>query len=285
MKKDAGTIIFTHIPKTAGITMHTILHRQYIFKWGNIFYAANLGKIDRIRLLSEKFRRNLILVKGHLYFGVHNYVPGPVSYFTFLRDPVARTISMYNHLYVSPRTPYYKEMKEKQYTLDDLLENGFVLNMDNCQVRFLCGIKDISFGEVNEEHLAIAMNNLTNYYKGGVGITEHFDESLLLLKKRFNWRMPWYVKQNVGEKQRIKPSEVSPATMEKLKYYNRYDEILYQKALEMFRQEVADAGPSFKNEVAVFKKENERKYLITKIATSIFTHLHFLRFYTGTQKE
>ena len=92
-------------------------------------------------------------------------------------------------------------MHEHQYSLDELFENGYILNIDNCQVRFLCGIDNIPFGGVNETHLQVAIDNLTDHYTA-IGISEHFDESVLLLARRFGWRTPWYVRQNEGKGKR-----------------------------------------------------------------------------------
>ena len=75
MKDDSSPVIFTHIPKTAGYTMHSILHREYVLKSGAIFDSDNIGKINAFKVLPESFRKKLILVKGHLYYGAHQYIP------------------------------------------------------------------------------------------------------------------------------------------------------------------------------------------------------------------
>lgn len=263
--------------------MHMILHREYLLKRGTVFDADNIGKIDRFRNLPESFRHRLSIVKGHLYYGVHQYIPRPAQYFTLLRKPLERTVSLYNYLMAEPNTPFYKEVNEKQYTLEQLFENGYILNIDNCQVRFLCGAGPIPFGQVNERHLQMAIDNLSNCYDA-VGISEHFDESILLFAKKFGWATPWYTRQNEGRGGGIRLSELSEATLEKLKHYNRYDEILYQKAVELFRKEMDAAGPGFMDEVAAFKKENELRQAKTERNTLLMNYVRKLRFYLGLQK-
>lgn len=174
-------------------------------------------------------------------------------------------------------------MLEHQYTLDQLFENGKVINLDNCQVRFLCGVPDLPFGGVTEEHLQIALDNLVNHYEV-IGLSERFDESILLFAKAFGWSKPWYTNQNVNEKSRVKFSDLSEETLAKLKYYNRFDEILYKKAQELFEKQLAAAGPSFEQEVAQFKEENKKRVIRTKITIRLFKYLGRLRFYTGGQK-
>ncbi len=282
MRHDNTTIIFTHIPKTAGYTMQMILHRQYLLKRGTIFDSGNISKIELLKTLPEDFRRKLVLVKGHLYYGVHKYIPQPVRYFTLLRSPLERTISLYNYLMAEPNTRFYKELNEKQYTLDKLFENGYILNIDNCQVRFLCGVDFIPFGEVNEQHLEMAINNLSKHYDA-VGISEFFDESVLLFAKKFGWRKPWYTRHNEG-RGGVKLSELSEKTLAKLKYYNRYDEILYKKALELFQKEVDMAGAIFRDEVIAFKKANELRRTKTEREILMLMYLRKLRIYVGLQK-
>lgn len=284
MRQDNSPIIFTHIPKTAGNTMHRIIERQFMFRRGTIFSSGNIAKLNNLIAAPQKFRDRLILVRGHLYYGVHEYMKGPVRYFTVLRDPVKRAVSHYNFLFVGPRQPFKKIMHEKQYSIDDLLENGLVLNMDNCHVRFLCGVKDIPFGGVTEEHLKMALDNLTNHYEV-IGLAERFDESILLFAKAFNWSMPWYTNQNVNEQARVKFSELTPATIEKLKYYNRFDQVLYEKGLELFQKQVAAAGPSFGEELERFKQENTLRAGRTDRTIRVYKWLSKLRLYTGSQRR
>jgi hypothetical protein len=260
-----------------------ILHREYLLKSDTVFDSDNIGKIELFKNLPERFRRRLSLVKGHLYYGVHQYIPRPVQYFTLLRKPLERTISLYNYLMAEPNTPFYKELNEKQYSLDQLFENGYILNIDNCQVRFLCGAEPIPFGQVNEIHLQMAIDNLSNHYDA-VGISERFDESILLFARKFNWGTPWYTRQNEGRGAGIKLSELKADTLEKLQYYNRYDEILYQRALELFQEELNAAGPGFMDEVAAFKKENELRMAKTKRSVLLMNYVRKLRFYLGLQK-
>jgi len=280
------TMIYIHIPKTAGNTLHRILHREYMLKRGNVFQFANPLKIKKFIALPEGFRKKLSLIKGHLHYGVHNYINMPAQYFVMLREPIKRTLSHYNYLRVSRDTMLYKEMKQNKYTLDELFESGRVLNLDNCQVRFLCGVDNIPFDGVTEQHLESAINNLTLINnQDGIGIAEYFDESILLFSQKFNWRMPWYLRRNVNNNPLLKLTDLNSQTMEKLKHFNRYDEILYRKAHELFKLKLDSANPSFAKEVAAFKKENEGRQMRTAISDMLSIFIYKLRFYLGTQKH
>src|SRR5438876_4163369 len=102
-------LVFVHIPKTAGTTLRTILDMNEpgtrssalgnVFKgWGGI----DTGLIDNLR--GDTMRvdlKRVRLVRGHFPLGVREYLPRYVSKgrqlrcFTFLREPVDRTLSQY----------------------------------------------------------------------------------------------------------------------------------------------------------------------------------------------
>src|SRR6516162_400599 len=89
-------LLFLHIHKTAGTTLHRIIEREY-----NPFYIYTIegGRIewsvDHLKKLPLHRRAALQVVKGHMSFGLHEYLPQPSTYITFLRDPVERCISSY----------------------------------------------------------------------------------------------------------------------------------------------------------------------------------------------
>jgi hypothetical protein len=92
------TIIFLHVPKTAGTTINQILQRQY--EPSQILYlGANAqASIKDYQRLAEEEKKKIRLVAGHTAFGFHKYTPGSSTYFTFLREPVARVVSFYHYV-------------------------------------------------------------------------------------------------------------------------------------------------------------------------------------------
>ena len=87
-------MIFLHIPKTAGTTLHDILDRHYppesIYSIGAIAHESMAGFKD----LDEQDRNKSGCCAGIWAYGLHEHLPGPAKYFTILRDPVARVISL-----------------------------------------------------------------------------------------------------------------------------------------------------------------------------------------------
>ncbi|MDZ8120416.1 sulfotransferase family 2 domain-containing protein [Pontiella agarivorans] len=86
-------IAFAHIPKTAGITLVSILRRSY--SWRHFdrpgFYRPLTARdLKQIR----KVDRGLASIAGHTiqpHTNLHQQLP--VRYYTFLRDPAKRLIS------------------------------------------------------------------------------------------------------------------------------------------------------------------------------------------------
>ena len=50
---------------------------------------------------------------------------------------------------------------------------------------------NVPFGSINEEHYEMAIKNLDNHF-AVTGITERFNESILVLANELNWKSPYY---------------------------------------------------------------------------------------------
>lgn len=283
MKNKVRPLVFTHIPKAAGNTINVLLQRNYLFKTGYFFNSLNVRMIDQFIELPEHVRKKMIVIKGHLYYGVHKYCPMPVHYFTILREPLSRTMAEYNYIFTIPSHPNFKELQENQYSLKQLLDNGLIKNMDNCQVRFLCGVNDIPFGAVSEEHLEMAIHNLENRYEQ-VGIMEAFEESVLLLAQHFNWSTPYYSVQNINKIKRTRQSELDTETLELFQYRNRYDILLYERGRQILQRRIDHQGSGFLEKVENFKKKNRQLKSLIDSQTFFVRYANQVKFYLGWQK-
>src|SRR5690606_18742995 len=128
------------------------------------------------------------LIKGHMPFGVHEYLPNESTYITMLRDPVERVISHYD--YVLRRTTHHLRARiiESNMDLEAYVTSGITHEMDNGQVRLLSGHDDdLPFGACSELHLQQALRNLREHFSV-VGLAERFDHSILLMQHALGWR-------------------------------------------------------------------------------------------------
>lgn len=244
-------VIFLHIQKTAGTTLHRILDRQYPPHQDFFLRTAN-DYLDFLDLSLEQ-RGQYRLIRGHMNFGLHQLLPGPATYFTVLREPVERVISYYYHIKRDPAHPQHK--LAKQWELKEFLKLGVDKLMANGQTRIWSGDRpDLGYGECTTEVLALAKSNLRQYCSV-VGLTERFDEALLLLKKRFGWRNIFYTRQNIS-KQRLTRDELSSETLEMIEYYNQFDIEFYQYGKELFEEQIHRQGKEFERQVKVFQLMN-----------------------------
>jgi hypothetical protein len=238
-------LVFVHIPKTAGSTLRTVLSMNEpgdrSRALGNVFKGGggiSNSLIDRLRKDQGPDLRGVGLVRGHFPLGIREYLPQylpkdrELRCFTFLREPADRTLSHYFRIRESP-APYGLPPLPAEATVEDALERGYI--HDNVQTRMLSGLAE-PFGEVTDEMLEQAKHNLREL--AFFGLTERFDESLVLAQRRLGFRTILYKSSGRVNTNRARGDELSAALVQAAKACNRYDTELYRYAEELF-----DAAP------------------------------------------
>ncbi len=265
MKNKALPAVFLHIPKTGGLTLHDILHRQYPSE--QQYSCWNIDQSHLIEELPTQEKQKIRLIKGHLRLGIEKHIPRKMHYFTVFREPVARTISHYNYLKQFKEHPFYHELKEKGYSLSAVLEGGFVKNLDNCQVRFLSGEHDVPYGQIGDVHLHKALNHLDHLIHV-FGLCEFYDESILLFSEKLKWETPYYAERNVSSvKEKMQLTEQERSIIEK---YNFYDLLLYAYAKEKFLTILEEKGIEFTKRTLLFQRKNRWFRLLAKTRRFLF---------------
>jgi hypothetical protein len=220
-------LVHIHIPKTAGSTFNGILRRQFPasdrFELPAYFNDSSPGDAKLAAAGKDKSA-----VFGHLDFRCVKHLPEESLYISFLREPAARVISGYHNILRDTSNPAHQAVSG--LSLEDYLASGIVRDVDNGQVRRLAGVgMEVPFGDISEEHLQMARRNIStsNYL---TGLTERFDESLLLLAEQFGGE-PWhYLRLNSGGYQaRIAP--LTASAQHRLNACNVFDQ-----RLALFRQ-------------------------------------------------
>jgi hypothetical protein len=249
-------IVFLHIPKTAGTTLHRIIERQYR---PEELYSPGLTKghqVGELAKLSEERRAEIRMFRGHMGFGVDRHLPVPATYMTILREPIDRVVSYY---YFIRRTPdhYLHDFVEFGETdLKTFVDSKAHVMIDNAQTRVLSGVwHGPPFGGCTEEMLETAKSNLRDRF-AVVGLTERFDETLLLMKRAFGWRNVFYTRQNVSSR-RPSRKELAPETLQAIASTNQLDIALYRYAAGLFEEQVSRYGSSFVAQVKAFRLTNE----------------------------
>lgn len=222
--------------------MHRVLERQYppeaIYSFGADAHAS----VREFVGLPQEERAQIRLLRGHMPFGLHQYLPGDVRYFTILRDPVARVVSYYNFIRRTPQHYLYDTVTSENLSLHELLARQIPLMMNDGQVRLLSGVwGEVGFGEVSAEMLRQAQDHLQQHF-AVVGLTEEFDTTLWLLSRTFGWNADLrYERQNVS-KSGLDHTALPEETVRLIEACNRQDLSLYRYGQELFRRQVRAQG-------------------------------------------
>ena len=253
--------IFIHQPKASGTTLNRILDREYPHHTIYSIDGTNpTESIKKFKSFREEDRRRFRLVRGHMFFGLHEYIPGSARYITFLRNPVERIVSLYYFIRQNPKHYFHRTLHDQNLYLKQFVEQISIPEIDNNQTRRFSGMVAPP-GQCTYEMLEQAKENFQKHFLI-VGLTERFNESLLLMKNLFGWKSINYIKQNSS--QRPPTSEISPEILTKIKGLNRFDMELYAYAEALLDNQIKAKGESFQNELKLFNLLNEQYHLNAK---------------------
>ena len=249
-------LIFLHIPKTGGTTLRQIIERQYaptrayFQRGGDPLQAAYLEALRRGSLEEQtgilasrhdaelrelragRASGDLRLVAGHYWYGLHEELPGDWVYSTMLRDPIDRVLSLYAH-----RVRYHGvDMDVETY-----LERAVDFDQHDGQTRRFAPPADRQWAPCTRDHLELAEERLRTRF-AIVGLTERFDESLVLMARSFGWRNLGYAPALVSES-RPRPEDLSARARRLLERQNELDLELFGLARQLFDERVAREEP------------------------------------------
>lgn len=201
-------IALIHIKKTAGKTVKHIMRCEYgvahcdVKRWspGNeVFSAADLKRVMQINPWLASIAGHSIRSHSDLKDAVAD-----LRYYTFLRDPIKRTLSQYQYSVAQGRC------REGRF-FDWITRDEF----RDVQTNVLAGTPDADAAiEALEKDIAF------------VGLTERFDESLALMQQALELRRftPLHKRVNAASNQRIRDAIAGDAkAMAAIHEANRQD--------------------------------------------------------------
>ncbi len=225
-------LVFIHLRKTAGTTIAYVMRRQFRRGRAMDLNAPSIEAANQTWNAMPAARRERIkCVRGHLPFAPDLFAPRPITCFTILRDPVERVVSEYYFNLHDPTTRFHAALVRERITLDQFVSSERFAEVHNTQTRMLGGAKaGLSPGEL----LELAKANLRERI-AMVGISERFDETLLLCRAVLGWRWLIYRRINVNRR-RPAFSAIAPATRATIERLNSLDRELYQYACARFEE-------------------------------------------------
>lgn len=245
-------ILFLHIPKTGGTTLHNILLRNYSASQQKLILGPQ--DLDDFQNSTLEERDRFSLIRGHFVFGIHKLISRDYTYITFLRDPKERLLSQYRYIITNPRHPRHKVFKDGNISLEQFLQDGLVKNADNAQVRSISGNRDLPFRSIGETHFNQAKENLERDFLLYAPLTE-FDSFLVAGKLLFGWKGLYYLPLNVNKTKKPPISKKEQSLLEELTFW---DEKILEFSRQKFKERVLEFGPSFSEEMHRFQKMNAR---------------------------
>lgn len=242
--------IFLHIEHTGGTTLHTILDRQY---GEGLYYVPRPAAIEQLRALTPQQKAATQALWGHFSYGVHRYLPEKAHYFTLMREPVSRAIASYYYEFRFPKSPNHAKYVSGEIGWAEHLTKPWVTQT---QISRFIGGDDAELvkhrpTQVGADAVAQAQAHIDAHFTL-VGLTEYYDESLLLMARLCGWKKPLhYVRRNTGERK-----DTPAGVREQIIALTTKERALYDGVKTRFLALVEAQGADFQREVAEFKAAN-----------------------------
>lgn len=247
--------IHLHIPKTGGTTLRDIIQRQY--RSEKILMIPKLEESENIlKEVSTSQINQLKLIQGHLKYGIHNHFHRRAKYFAIIRDPINRVLSTYYYVLSQKNNPQNLSTSNNQMTIYDFVQSGVNPFLINGQTQLISGKTGNIDNPIieSEELFSLAKENIENDFLF-LGITEMFDETILILKNMLGWHMPYY---SIANRTKKKPNydAVNPTIISFIKEHNQLDIKLYNITKTSLLNRIAEENNIFQNRINKFKKIN-----------------------------
>lgn len=222
------TLVFIHMPKTGGMSMRQILLRECARP--TFWIVDPVRDTAELRSKPVEERGRLTLVEGHMYYGVHEFLPRPCVYMTVLRDPVERVLSYYSH--VREREEHHLHEAMRGLSLSECIRRGMTVELDNYMTRALTSLRNVGvpFGGVTAEMLSEAKSHLEGMY---VGLTERMEESVAYFRSVLGWRRREVPRMNVTAA-RVRRQDLPLSEVEAIRAANALDLELYDSGKRLF---------------------------------------------------
>lgn len=252
--------IIMHLAHTGGTTMQQIIERQYRHEDIYYIYTKYDDPVNRLMHMTEPERSRYALVIGHLRYGLHRWIPGQSTYITWVRNPIERILSSYYYNTRKPNLKNHRAYSDGRITWERHLRQHWhsiaqiapIIGGDD-NVLLARVMEDVNLPENAVEQ---AITHLERDFLL-VGLTEQYDEMLLLMRQHLGWQQPiFYVRQNVGMN-RPQFADLAPEDKKRIEKAAELEFPLYQYACQRFAKELDRYEGDFEKDLAEFKRLNK----------------------------
>jgi len=81
--------------------------------------------LDDFNQADEAKKKQMKFIRGHIKFGLHNYLFQPNKYITILQDPIERMVSWYYFLLQDKKSVGYQRFVTRSTGFEDFVRKGF----------------------------------------------------------------------------------------------------------------------------------------------------------------
>ena len=231
------TIIFIHIPRTAGTSTRTALDSvlaedERIYTYAQRSWAV---RPDQLSEVDEETRRRAKLVFGHAPFGLHRQMPQRCLYATLVRDPVERVISNFffyaNTLAkrtargLPPGTRMERAVAAGEIDLAGYLRSEGPAPPPNLMTRWIAG-RGKAGGSDDPQLLEQARQRIERRFVG-IGTTRNSQGFIDLLAQHMGWGKVEVGRVNPNPR-RTASEDLDPGLLDLARERNALDVALYE---------------------------------------------------------
>ena len=220
-----STLLISHIPKTAGTSLASLIHgfdseAVFLYNGELALGAPDIGYIATFR--SKPPPR---VIMGHFSYGVHRFLGVAPRYATVLREPVARVVSLYRHLRLGAKTPLGDRLRAG-LSLADFVACGETEMSNNHYCRCIAGVPPDAGLIINARWLLdLALHNLSRHYVA-VGTVENMELAVEDLGRVLSWQPPEMPRLNVATDE---APVLDETTLDIVRAFNALDIALYDQ--------------------------------------------------------
>ena len=224
-----NTLIFIHVPKTAGTSFYELIEKNYEKK-NRFVFNINKGKNPIPKLLKRAKKNDIQVVYGHGTYGLHEIFLNS-TYLSFVREPISHTISLYNYIKTSSHSHNHRKVKD--LTFKEFILNLKSMHADNIHYRqFTNTLFRIIHPEYYEKEidadfdlLKYSLEKIHNIYR-----LEEIEIAEKVIAEKFNWEFKELARLNISQKVDF---QIDDEDIEMIKSINHLDYYIYDHAIKL----------------------------------------------------
>ncbi len=221
-------LVHIHFPKTAG----TAFAQHLVPVLGDRLAVASWPEAERDDI------SRFAWVHGHIYFDQMERLTEKPILTTMLRHPIERILSLYRFHQRRPEDPMYE--MANSHTFHEFVEKrvGSQVYVSMLADSVPPGAEAPSPSLKGRDRVELALERLDRF--DVIGITEHFDYSLLMLCSELNIEPFWRVSTANSAPTPTTRKDIEPETLKLIRQVAGADIEVYERALDLFRMRVRE---------------------------------------------